>query len=190
MRAIDIGLDVADRSIDVTRDQVETSRSSHYSAVSCRGRHLTASIPRHVGLDDGAACDMKRSRGCAMIAMKKRPRWWMRMAGAFTVPLVGQRVRVVDGVISRIASPRLVVLSDTGPHVPLAADSVAVIVESGSAMITAGEQVTVTGVVHGFVAQQEEVGRPLIGTLTMAERDALRKRPLLIVSSATSFVKR
>lgn len=109
---------------------------------------------------------------------------------AFTVPLVGQRVRVVDGVISRIASPRLVVLSDTGPHVPLAADSVAVIVESGSAMITAGEQVTVTGVVHGFVAQQEEVGRPLIGTLTMAERDALRKRPLLIASSATSFVKR
>jgi hypothetical protein len=57
-------------------------------------------------------------------------------------------------------------------------------------MITAGEQVTVTGVVHGFVAQQEEVGRPLIGTLTMAERDALRERPLLIVSSATSFVKR
>lgn len=109
---------------------------------------------------------------------------------AFAVPLVGQRVRVVDGVISRVASPRLVILSDAGPHVPLAADSVAVIVESGSAMLTAGEQVMVTGVVHGFIAQQEEVGRPLIGTLTMAEREALRKRPLLIASSATSFVKR
>jgi hypothetical protein len=109
---------------------------------------------------------------------------------AFTVPLVGQRVQVVDGVVSRVASPRLVILSDTGPHVPLAADSVAVIVETGTAMITAGEQVTVIGVVHGFVAQQEDVGRPLIGSLTMAERDALRKRPLLIASSATSFVKR
>ena len=109
---------------------------------------------------------------------------------AFAVPLVGQRVRVVDGVISRIASPRLVILSASGPHVPLAADSVAVIVETGTAMITAGEQVMVTGVVHGFVAQQEDVGMPLIGTLTMAERDALGRRPLLIASSATSFVKR
>jgi hypothetical protein len=74
--------------------------------------------------------------------------------------------------------------------VPLAADSVAVIVESGSAPITAGEQVMVTGIVHGFVAQQEDLGRPLIGTLTMDERDALRRRPLVIASSATSFVKR
>jgi hypothetical protein len=109
---------------------------------------------------------------------------------AFTVPLVGQPVRVVDGVVSRVASPRLVIVSSSTPHVPLGADSVAVIVESGSAMITAGEQVMVTGVVHGFVAQQEDVGRPLIGALTMEERDALRKRPLVIVSSATSFVKR
>lgn len=108
----------------------------------------------------------------------------------FTVPLVGQQVRVVDGVVSRIASSRLVILSGTGLHVPLSADSVAVIVESGGAMITAGEQVMVTGVVHGFVAQQEEVGRPLIGTLTIEEREALRKRPLLIASSARSFVRR
>ncbi len=108
----------------------------------------------------------------------------------FTVPLVGQQVRVVDGVVSRVASPRLVILSGTGLHAPLSLDSVAVIVESGTAMITAGERVMVTGVVHGFVAQQEEVGRPLIGTLTMAERDALRKRPLLIASSSTSFTKR
>jgi hypothetical protein len=57
-------------------------------------------------------------------------------------------------------------------------------------MITTGEQVMVTGVVHGFVAQQEEVERPLIGTLTMEERDALRKRPLLIASSARSFARR
>jgi hypothetical protein len=109
---------------------------------------------------------------------------------SFTVPLVGQQVRVVDGVVSRLASPRLVILSSPGPHVPLDADSVAVIVETGSAMITTGEQVMVTGVVHGFVAQQEEVERPLIGTLTMEERDALRKRPLLIASSARSFARR
>jgi hypothetical protein len=109
---------------------------------------------------------------------------------AFTVPLVGQRVRVVDGVISRVASARLVIVTGSSPHVPFSADSVGVIVESGSAMITAGEQVMITGVVHGVLAHEEEVGRPLIGTLTMAERDALQERPLLIASSATSFVKR
>jgi hypothetical protein len=109
---------------------------------------------------------------------------------AFTVPLVGQEVRVVDGVVSRLASRRLVILSGAGPHVPMSANSVAVIVESGSATITAGEQVMVTGVVHGFVAQQEDLGRPLIGALTMEERDALRRRPLLIANSATNFVKR
>jgi hypothetical protein len=108
----------------------------------------------------------------------------------FTVPLVGQEVRVVDGVVSRLASPRLVILSSPGPHVPLDADSVAVIVESGSPMITTGEQVMVTGVVHGFVGQLEDVGRPLIGALTMEEREALRKRPLLIASSAGSFTKK
>jgi hypothetical protein len=108
----------------------------------------------------------------------------------FTVPLVGQQVRVVDGVVSRVASPRLVILSGTGLHAPLSLDSVAVIVETGTAMITAGERVMVTGVVHGFVAEQEAVDRPLIGTLTMAEREALRKRPLLIASSSVSFVRR
>ncbi|HEU4691262.1 MAG TPA: hypothetical protein VFS23_23000, partial [Vicinamibacterales bacterium] len=108
----------------------------------------------------------------------------------FTVPLVGQQVRVVDGVVSRVASPRLVILSGTGLHAPLSLDSVAVIVETGTAMISTGEQVMVTGVVHGFVAQQEDVGRPLIGTLTMAEREALRKRPLLVASSSMSFVRR
>jgi hypothetical protein len=141
-----------------------------------------------VALDCGALSEARQppvtSRTPAAVQVR------VKTITAFTVPLVGQQVRVVDGVVSRLASPRLVILSDTSPHVPLAADSVAVIVESGSAMITAGEQVMVTGIVHGFVAQQEDVGRPLIGALTMEERDALRRRPLLIASSATSFVKR
>jgi hypothetical protein len=110
---------------------------------------------------------------------------------AFAVPLVGQRVRVVDGVVSRIASPRLVVLSSSSPDVPLSGSStVAVIVESGRPTIVRGEQVTVTGVVHGFLTQQEEIGLPLIGALTMEEREATRKRPVIVASSATSFAKR
>ena len=139
-----------------------------------------------VALACGASSEARQPAAPLIPAIQVR----VKTITAFAVPLVGQRVRVVDGVISRVASPRLVILSDPGPHVPMAADSVAVIVESGSAMITAGEQVMVTGVVHGFVAQQEDVGRPLIGTLTMEERDALRRRPLLVASSATSFVKR
>lgn len=107
---------------------------------------------------------------------------------AFTVSLIGQRVRVVDGVVSEIASPRFFILSGTGLNTPLSrADTVAVILESGSAMVSPGQQVVVTGEVRGSLAQREEVGRGAIGTLTMEERSALGHRPLLIVSSANSL---
>jgi hypothetical protein len=109
---------------------------------------------------------------------------------AFTVPLVGQRVRVIDAVVHRVVSPRLFILSGSGPGVPLShAGELAVIVESGSAMISSGEQVIVTGMVHGFLSAQEEVGRGL-GPLTMDERTALGKRPVVIVNSATSLARR
>jgi hypothetical protein len=103
---------------------------------------------------------------------------------AFAMPLAGQRVRVVDGVVNRVASPRLFILSAGELNTPLSSDgAVAVILESGRSMLSLGQQVIVTGVVRGSLAQQEEVGPPLIGSLTPEERDALRHRPLVIVSS-------
>jgi hypothetical protein len=106
---------------------------------------------------------------------------------AFTVSLIGQRVRVVDGVVSTIASPRFFILSGTGLNTPLSrSGTVAVILESGSAMLSPGQQVVVTGEVRGALAPGEEVGRG-IGTLTMEERGALQHRPLLIVNSASSL---
>jgi len=106
---------------------------------------------------------------------------------AFTVSLIGQRVRVVDGVVSAIASPRFFILSGTGLNTPLSrSDTVAVVLESGSAMLSRGQQVVVTGEVRGSLAQGEEVGRGAIGTLTMEEREALQHRPLLIVSSVSN----
>jgi hypothetical protein len=110
---------------------------------------------------------------------------------AFTVPLVGQRVRVVDGLVRRVVSPRLFILSSGGPGVAMSGSrDVAVIVESGSVMVSSGEQIMVTGVVHGFLTQQEDIGRSLIGALTMDERAALGKRPLVIVNSATNLSRR
>jgi hypothetical protein len=107
---------------------------------------------------------------------------------AFAVPLAGQRVKVVDGVVSRIASSRFFVLSGSSPRVRLSrSTTVAVVLESGDAMLTLGQRVVVTGVVRGSLAQQEEVGRPLIGPLTMEERNALARRPLVIISSAKSL---
>ena len=106
---------------------------------------------------------------------------------AFTVSLIGQRVRVVDGVVSAIASPRFFILSGTGLNTPLSrSDTVAVILESGNAMLSRGQQVVVTGEVRGSLAQGEEVGRGAIGVLTMEEREALQHRPLLIVSSVSN----
>jgi hypothetical protein len=110
---------------------------------------------------------------------------------AFTVPLVGQRVRVVDGLVRRVVSPRLFILSSDGPGMTMSGTAeLAVIVETGSVMVSTGEQIAVTGVVHGFLTQQEEIERSLIGRLTMDERSALGRRPLLIMNSATNLARR
>jgi len=110
---------------------------------------------------------------------------------AFAGPLVGQRVRVVDGTIDRVISPRLFILSGSGPGIPLShSKELAVIVETGTATVSVGEQVTVTGVVHGFVSGREEIGRQLIGALRMDEREAVGRRPLVIINSAASLARR
>jgi hypothetical protein len=109
----------------------------------------------------------------------------------FAVPLVGQTVRVIDGTVRRVISPRLFILSGSGPGVPLShSQELAVIVETGTAMVSADEQVMVTGVVHGFVSGQEDIGRRLIGALKMDERLAVGKRPLVVINSATSLARR
>jgi hypothetical protein len=109
----------------------------------------------------------------------------------FAVPLVGQRVRVIDGTVRRVISPRLFILSGSSPGIPLShSQELAVIVETGTAMVSAGEQVMVTGVVHGFVSGQEEIDRRLIGALKMDERVAVGKRPVVVINSATSLARR
>ena len=109
---------------------------------------------------------------------------------AFAMPLAGQRVRVVDGVVTRVASSRLFILSAGDLNPPLSSDgAVAVILESGRSMLSPGQHVIVTGVVRGSLAQQEEVGPRLIGALTTEERDALRHRPLVIVSSPDNLAQ-
>ena len=108
----------------------------------------------------------------------------------FAVPLAGQRVKVVDGVVSRIVSSRFFVLAGGSPDVSLGGPrTVAVVLESGKAMLSPGQRVVVTGIVRGSLAQQEEVGRRLIDPLTMEERAALERRPLVIVSSAKSLAQ-
>jgi hypothetical protein len=107
---------------------------------------------------------------------------------AFAVPLVGQRVRVVDGTVSRIASRRFFILTGSGPSVPLSpTNTIGVILESGIVELSLGQQIVITGEVRGRLAQREEVGRQLIGALSDDERAALGRRPLLIVSSAKSL---
>ena len=110
---------------------------------------------------------------------------------AFAVPLVGQTVRVVDGIVQKVVSPRLFILSGSGPGIPLShSRELAVIVETGTVAVSQGEQVMVTGVVHGFVTSQEGIGRRLIGALTVDERESLGKRPLVVIDSASSVARR
>ena len=108
---------------------------------------------------------------------------------AFTVPLAGQRVRVVDGIVEDIVSPRVFVVSGAGPGAGFSSNRVAVLVGTGNAAISSGQRVIVTGVVRGFVTRDEEIGSGFAGTLTADERNALANRPLIIASSTASLAQ-
>ena len=78
---------------------------------------------------------------------------------AFAAPLVGQRVKVVDGVVGRIVSSRFFVLANGGPNVPLGGSrTVAVVLESGRAMLSPGQRVVVTGVVRAHLLSKRKSG--------------------------------
>jgi hypothetical protein len=132
-----------------------------------------------VGLGLAVAVEARQGPGPAPAVQVR-----VKTITAFAMPLAGQRVRVVDGIVRRVASLRLFILSAGDLNAPLSSDGeVAVVLETGRSMLSPGEHVIVTGVVRGSLAPQEEVGPRLIGALTTEERDALRHRPLIIVSS-------
>jgi hypothetical protein len=95
----------------------------------------------------------------------------------------GLRVRVLSGVVHEIASPRVFTLkgerSTRYPHRP---NEVAIVVDSGHAVVRAEAPVVVTGIARTLVGVEMNTERPL-PVFTESERDVIAELPLVVASS-------
>ncbi len=110
------------------------------------------------------------------IAVRVRP----DTLALFINDVAGLRVRVVSGVVNGIASPRVFRLrnepSARYPHRP---NEVAVVVETGNAVVREGAPVVVTGIARTLLGA-EMASAP---SLTEIERNAVAKLPVVMASS-------
>ena len=103
---------------------------------------------------------------------------------AFPRPLAGWRVRVVDGIVREVVSPRVFLLASGGPDVTLTgADRLAVVVGQGNVAVAPDAAIVVTGIVQDASAP---VPDGLAAGLNAEERDALEDRPVVVATSARS----
>ena len=110
------------------------------------------------------------------IAVRVRP----DTLALFINDVAGLRVRVVSGVVNGIASPRVfTVRNEPNARYPHRANEVAVVVNSGNAVLREGAPVVVTGIAR-TVLGAETVSDP---SLTETERSAVAKLPVVMASS-------
>jgi hypothetical protein len=99
---------------------------------------------------------------------------------SFINNLAGLRVRIVSGVVSDIASPRVFTLRSERRTRGTA--EVAIVLPSGSAVVREGAPVIVTGIARTLLGAEMSKEQPL-PVLTDAERDALGKGAIVVASS-------
>ena len=93
----------------------------------------------------------------------------------------GLRVRVVEGIVDRVVSPRAFILIGQREVVGLnGPDRVGVILASGSASVVQKMPIVVTGAAGTFLGAQVAGVLTRQEALTDAERAALRKYPLVV----------
>jgi hypothetical protein len=110
------------------------------------------------------------------IAVRVRP----DTLALFINDVAGLRVRVVSGVVNGIASPRVFRLrNEPSARYPRRPNEVAVVVDTGNAVVRDGAPVVVTGIAR-TVLGAETVSSPL---LTETERTAVAKLPVVMASS-------
>jgi hypothetical protein len=95
----------------------------------------------------------------------------------------GLRVRVISGVVGDIASPRVFTVkgqrSARYPHRP---NEVAIVVDSGQAVVRAEAPVVVTGIARTLLGVEMNTERPL-PLFTESERDVIAELPLVVANS-------
>ena len=97
--------------------------------------------------------------------------------------VAGLRVRVISGVVDDIASPRVFTLkgerSTRYPHRP---NEVAIVLDSGRAIVRAEAPVVVTGIARTLLGVEMNTEQPL-PVFTESERNAIAGLPLVVASS-------
>jgi hypothetical protein len=101
----------------------------------------------------------------------------------FINQMAGLRVRVINGVVDDIASPRVFTLkNERSMKYPGRPNEVAIVLDSGRAAVRVGAPVVVTGIARTLLGAQMNSEQPL-RVLTESERNAVDERPLVIASN-------
>ena len=133
---------------------------------------LAATLPAHARQDP-------HPDAAKLPAVRLRP----DTLALFINHVAGLRVRVISGVVNDIASPRVFTLknerSTRYPHRP---NEVAIVLDSGRAVVRAGAPVVVTGIARTLLGAEMNSERPL-PVLTESERNVVEELPLVMASS-------
>ena len=104
----------------------------------------------------------------------------------FINDVAGLRVRIISGIVDVIASPRVFTLKNEPslryPHRP---KEVAIVLDSGQAVVRVGASVVVTGIARTLLGAEMNSQQPL-GALSESERHAVEKRPVVMASSVVT----
>jgi hypothetical protein len=98
---------------------------------------------------------------------------------SFINNVAGLRVRVVDGVVDKVASPRVFTLKHTRSIGPA---RVAIVLVDGEAVIRQGSPVTVTGIARTLLGAEVGPQQPS-PALTEKERERIDALPIVIASA-------
>jgi hypothetical protein len=142
-----------------------------YAAVIFCAVALAATVPAY-GRQDPRA-DASRS-----VALRLRP----DTLALFINNVAGLRVRLVSGVVGEISSPRVFTLKNERSAYPHRPSEVAIVVDTGSAVVREGAAVVVTGTARTLLGAELDRDRPL-PSLTESERTVVAKLPLVMASS-------
>jgi len=101
----------------------------------------------------------------------------------FSNDIAGLRVSLVNGVVHKIASPRVFTLkNERSGRFPYWPNEVAVVVDSGGTTVREGAAVVVTGTARTLLGAEMDSTQPL-SSLTESERKLVAKLPLVLASS-------
>ena len=141
-------------------------------------KHVIAAIAAVVAVSSIAAAD-----GQDPVADRSAPPTAVRLRvdtlASFINNVAGLQVRIVDGVVDKIASPRVFTLKHSRRMGPA---RVAIVLAGGEAAIRKGAPVTVTGIARTLLGTERGPQQPS-PAFTEQERERIDALPIVVASA-------